>query len=133
MLDPLMRAIRVGNLTENWLHLCSITIIIAYAVVLIAFFSIGKWIIGDHGTPLHQDFAWLYTAGHFAATDNPVSAYDIPTFSAVESDLTRLMPFPGLYSPRWGYPPTLFFVAGPISELPYTLGFLVWVFATISL
>jgi arabinofuranan 3-O-arabinosyltransferase len=93
-------------------------------------FSSHYWILDASGRPVVEDFAAFWAAGHLAATGHAVAAYDANLQHAAE---TAAVGHPFSVTLGWSYPPVFLIVAAMLAQLPYTLSFLTWCLATLSL
>lgn len=82
------------------------------------------------GRPLGTDFMAFHVAGTIAIEDGGAAAYDAKTqYAEHQERLGEETP------PFWPYlyPPAFLFIAMALASLPYVMGWLVWMGATLSL
>ena len=103
----------------------------ALACINAAFFPAGLfsgvWIWGADGLGIPTDFVNVWAAGKLALQGHPALAWDWDVQRQIELDLLR-QDFPGYFA--WHYPPPFLFVAALLAQLPYTLAFAGWVYAS---
>ena len=73
------------------------------------------------------DFVTPWAAGRMALSGQAAAAYDWSSLKPLEESILG-HPVNGYLG--WPYPPTVFFIAVPLSLLPYADAFVVWVFGT---
>jgi len=73
------------------------------------------------------DFVLLWAAGRIALAGHAAAAYDWPTLKPLQASILG-HPVSGYLG--WLYPPTVFFIAVPLSLLPYAGAFVLWVSST---
>jgi hypothetical protein len=102
-----------------------LALLVAHVIALGVTVVNGQWLIRPDGKLKCIDFAWIWLSGKFAASSNPVRAYDYGTFAAAQLDLFGA---PGnciiLY--HFEYPPVLLFFSYPLGLMPYVIAFAFW-------
>lgn len=113
-------------LTRERVLLYSCTTLVLCAILLAAWYwTSGGFMIAEAARP-GVDFSVFWTASHVMLSGAPAAVYDYPTFARAESALF------GAYVSHaflpWLYPPTLLLLVTPLSLLPYTFSYLLFVF-----
>jgi arabinofuranan 3-O-arabinosyltransferase len=97
-----------------------------YVAILAGVFSVGRWVVDEHGTPLPTDFVTMWAAGRAVLSGSPALPYDASVFPGVEARVVDFAQIPGRQYNPFIYPPTTFFAALPLAEMPYPAAFFVW-------
>ncbi len=100
-----------------------------YAVMAVLWVGLSHDFIDRQGKPLGADFITFYTASEMAISGRLADAYDVGRFGAAERAVVPALAtvFP------WQYPPSFALLVAPLSILPYTAAFLVFIGATVAL
>ena len=107
-------------------ELICFALIVANVVYLADSYVQGLWLAPD-GTGIVTDFVTIWAAGQMALAGHAAAAYDWPSLKLVDESVLGHR-FDGYLG--WPYPPTFFFVAAPLSQLPYVSAFVFWVSST---
>lgn len=117
--------------TERPLTLCVSGILFGYLAGLVL--EIYRRIWPAHPAPLDHpcvDFIWIWLSGKFAASAAALHIYDYSALTAAQK---------AFFGPadcvleKFDYPPTELFFSAPLSLLPYSVAFPVWIAATLPL
>jgi hypothetical protein len=70
----------------NWrLHACGYAVAAIYAVLLIAVYRAGTWLIGGAGAPVYTDFASAWAATMQALHGDAAALYDPAKFVKIQA------------------------------------------------
>jgi hypothetical protein len=107
-------------------------LIVFYGVLLFLRFRAGSWLLDPARLPIPIDFTWTWLAGHFALARDAASAYDFSPAPAAPSAMIGFGrgAYPHIHI---SYPPNFLLIAAPFALLPYLLGFIAWIAATLAL
>jgi hypothetical protein len=101
------------------------TLAIAIAGIY-AFLALREW-ASAFASPTFTDYLSYWTAGKFALSGSPATAYDVAAHRAFEISLVgvqgKMLPFP--------YPPPFLLLVTPFSVLPYAWSLIAWVIVTL--
>jgi hypothetical protein len=119
--------------TEWRLGFYGFGVVFSYVVILLWELYRGHWLVGPDGKLLNKDFCWIWTAGKFAISSNPIKAYDPAAFMAMHNILFGLGQCVDPFQVHYPYPPTFLLFAYVLGLMPYLTAFAVWVFGTLVL
>jgi Glycosyltransferase family 87 len=92
----------------------------------------GRSVFDAAGRPVCIDFCTTWLSGRFAASADPVSAYDYATFAAAQA--AQVGPQHGIFPPyHFFYPPTFFLLTYLLALMPYFTAYAVWTAFTLLL
>jgi arabinofuranan 3-O-arabinosyltransferase len=93
----------------------------------VAYFA-GWWIYDPQGLGIPTDFINVWAAGQLVLDGVPAQAYDWDIQKQIE--VVKLgQDFVGYFA--WHYPPPFLFVASLLAMLPFTVGYMGWVFVSL--
>jgi len=101
---------------------------VAQAVLLIASFAWGLWLVDPSGQPRLTDFINVWTAGRTALDGDPAAAYDADLHKRAE-DAALGHAFEGRLP--WNYPPIFLLVAAALALLPHVTAHVTWMALTL--
>ena len=120
-----------GFFTERPLTLCASGILLGYLAALPV--DIYRRIWPAHPAPLDHpciDFIWMWLSGKFAASSMPWRIYDHSAFVAAQKAVYGQA---ACFLDHFDYPPTVLFFTEPLSLVPYSVAFPLWIAATLPL
>lgn len=118
-------AYAVGSKLAPPVELTCFALLVTNVVCLFIAYAQTAWSAApDNSIP---DFVLLWAAGRMALAGHAAAAYDWSTLKPLQESILG-HPFSGYLG--WLYPPTVFFIAVPLSLLPYAGAFVLWVFST---
>ncbi|WP_042337657.1 glycosyltransferase family 87 protein [Paraburkholderia ferrariae] len=114
---------RVGQTRPHWLNserlrLYPLVALACYVLATLSYLVRVLWLHpGEHLGPISLDFVAFWSASHLALQGHAMSAYHVPTITAVET--AALGHDVGLLP--WLYPPTFLLFVYPLALMPYRL------------
>jgi hypothetical protein len=120
-----------GFFTEKPLTLCASGVLLGYLAGLTV--DIYRRIWPAHPAPLDHpciDFIWMWLSGKFAASSLPSQIYDYSAFTAAQKAVYGQA---ACFLEHFDYPPTVLFFTEPLSFVPYSVAFPLWIAATLPL
>lgn len=123
------RLVRPLGIFAPWrLHAYGLTMAALYAVLIVALYRSGAWLVDSSGVPTLNDFTNAWLAGAQALHGQAVSLYDPGEYARIQASLVG--PKEAFYR-NWPYPPTFFLVLAPFALIPYVYAFIAWTMATL--
>ena len=101
---------------------------VAQAVLLLASFAHGLWLLAPDGSGKDTDFVNVWAAGQLVRDGHPAAAYDWTLHKAAQNAALGRA-FNGYYP--WFYPPPFLLVASVVAMVPYAPAFAAWLAITL--
>jgi glycosyl transferase family 87 len=119
--------------TQRRISLYAAGAIAAYAVGLVARWSLHTWLFFADGKQTCNDFVYHWVSGVLAGAGDRALVYDFPTFSAARAALGGGDACLAPVLNQFVYPPTILFFTYPLGLMPYITGFAAWMVVTLLL
>ena len=100
------------------------TIVVMYAIFVIAYVLINGGTIAPNGVMLAGDAGKIWAAGVMALEENPSQIYQAKAFAAGAAALHGAAE---LDLARWPYPPHMLLLVAPLATLDYPLAAVLWI------
>jgi hypothetical protein len=108
---------------ERLFHLVLFGLVVAYAVLLVATFVMGIWLVDADGRPKATDFVSFWAAGKLVLAGHAADAYDWAIHKAVAT--SNGIHIGGHFT--FQYPPTFLLLTPALALVPYPAAMLVWI------
>lgn len=114
-----------GSRRQRLLHLCVFGIVVAYASLFAATFSMGIWLVDKEGAPIAADFVAFWAAGKLALSGHASDAYDWVIHKQVAiSNGIEAKDAASYFS--FQYPPTFLLLTPLMALLSYPIAMFLW-------
>ena len=118
-------------MTRRRVLLVSCAIVISYALFLATWAWVGHGFTGPNAGRPGLDFSIFWAASHLLLHGSPLQVYDHLAF--IKTQLTQFGGFADGYSLPWVYPPAFLLLVAPISLLPFSVAYGLFIGATMFL
>ncbi len=114
-----------GSRRQRLLHLCVFGIVVAYASLFAATFSMGIWLVDKEGVPIAADFVAFWTAGKLVLSGHASDAYDWVIHKQVAMS-NGVEPKDASSYFSFQYPPTFLLLTPLVALVSYPIAMFLW-------
>jgi hypothetical protein len=107
------------------------TLAVVYVAIFFYLYKAGMWVANSAGTPILNDFTFLWIAGRQALLGETPSLYDPAAFAKVQAAVSVHITSFDLFYPNFPYPPIFLLIMAPLAMLPCAAAFLTFGFVTL--